>query len=135
MNEYTIEAPPDRKQPVKQEADSPGRSPKGKRDKMLKKKAKKAKLIENFCEAEFKRSFHDMNNKHSGEGKTFDEKQAIKQKLNEEYESLFRGEQKRDTLKKQIQGQRNINISPNMKTMERQQRRQEVLHRAQHHDL
>jgi len=60
-----------------------------------------------------------MNNKHSGEGKTYHEKQAIKQKLNEEYESLFKGEQKREILKKQIHGQRNINISPNMKSMER----------------
>ena len=79
------------------------KQPKEKKDKLAKKKVKKV-AIDGFSEAEFKKSFHEMNNKHSGDGKTFNERQAIKQKLNEEYEGLFKGEQKREMLKKLIHG-------------------------------
>ena len=73
VNEFSDDNMLDKKHKFKDNPDSPPRSPKGKKEKR-RQKNKRSKAIDDFCEVDFKKSFHELNHKHSGEGKTYDEK-------------------------------------------------------------
>ena len=58
--------------------------------------------IREFDEIEFKKCVDEIRTRNTGEGKSYNERQAIKKELNDEYDHQISAERKMNALKNQI---------------------------------